>query len=181
MPRGNVPFFFISSCVSSSTSSSPPSSTRPFSPPADTTRERGQALFEAILNSLSGQATTPITDLTNEFGSKEMRELCRKEYPVVSLEDFAPVDDFHVGGRKATMSVLSKLNLGSSVLPETESRESVTEDEKGRIKNVSKKYLLDVGCGIGGTCRVAASAFGCHALGVDLDGTLVDCGNRITR
>lgn len=115
----------------------------------------------------------------------------RKDRPVISLEDLAPVDDFHVGGREATLSVLSKLNLGSPVQPETASKKSEAEEEDGEGKvninkkldatTIQKKYLIDVGCGIGGTCRVAASTFGCHAVGVDLDGASVDCGNTITR
>lgn len=47
----------------------------------------------------------------------------------VTVEDLAPVDEFHIGGRSATVELCERLDVG----PDME--------------------LLDVGCGIGGPVR----------------------------
>jgi SAM-dependent methyltransferase len=60
------------------------------------------------------------------------------------LEDLAPVDAFHVLGRAAT------------------------EELAGWVAMRETHRVLDVGCGIGGTCRHLAATFGCHAIGIDL-------------
>ena len=62
----------------------------------------------------------------------------------VSISDLAPVDEFHIGGREATVHTLAKLRLQSD------------------------QHLVDVGCGIGGAARYAAQAFGCQVTGIDL-------------
>ena len=62
----------------------------------------------------------------------------------LSLEDLAPVDEFHIGGRAASEYVLAKLAL--------------TPDH----------HVLDIGCGIGGTARFMAKSYGCRVTGIDL-------------
>jgi cyclopropane fatty-acyl-phospholipid synthase-like methyltransferase len=52
---------------------------------------------------------------------------------MVSFEDLAGVDEFHVGGRLATEHLLTQLNFTQS------------------------SDLLDVGCGLGGAARYVAS------------------------
>jgi len=59
-------------------------------------------------------------------------------------EDTAPIDEFHIRGREATLELAGQLGLGSS------------------------HRVLDVGCGIGGPSRHLAHAFGCHVTGLDL-------------
>ena len=61
-----------------------------------------------------------------------------------SIADLAPVDEFHIGGRGATVDICEQLDVqpGSAV--------------------------LDVGCGIGGTARFISSTFGCKVTGIDL-------------
>jgi ubiquinone/menaquinone biosynthesis C-methylase UbiE len=60
------------------------------------------------------------------------------------LEDLAPMDEFHIGGRQATVELAAQLGLAPEM------------------------RLLDIGCGIGGAARYVASAFGCHVTGIDL-------------
>ena len=59
-------------------------------------------------------------------------------------EDFAPVDEFHIRGREATVELAQQLDLNAS------------------------KHILDVGSGVGGASRYLASAYGCRVTGLDL-------------
>jgi len=59
-------------------------------------------------------------------------------------EDLAPIDEFHIRGRRAT------LELAAAVRPKATDR------------------VIDIGCGLGGASRVLASEFGCRVSGVDL-------------
>lgn len=61
-----------------------------------------------------------------------------------SLEDLAPVDEFHVRGRQATAELGAHLGL--------------REDHR----------VLDVGSGLGGASRQLAAAYKCHITGIDL-------------
>lgn len=74
----------------------------------------------------------------------------------VTVDDLAPVDEFHVGGRVATKRFLEQLQL--------------TEQD----------YLLDVGCGLGGASRFAARQFGSRVTGLDLTQEYVDTGNALS-
>ena len=71
-------------------------------------------------------------------------------------EDLAPVDEFHIRGRESTEE-LARLS-------------ELSEDDR----------LLDVGCGIGGSCRYLVSTFGCHAVGVDLTPEYVESARMLT-
>jgi SAM-dependent methyltransferase len=62
----------------------------------------------------------------------------------LASEQLAPIDEFHVGGRAATIHAVARMGL--------------TADD----------HVLDVGCGIGGATRHVASAFGCRVTGIDL-------------
>jgi MPBQ/MSBQ methyltransferase len=58
--------------------------------------------------------------------------------------DLAPVDEFHIRGRRATVELAEKINLDSS------------------------KYVLDLGSGVGGASRYLAATYGCRVTGLDL-------------
>jgi ubiquinone/menaquinone biosynthesis C-methylase UbiE len=62
----------------------------------------------------------------------------------LGLEDLAPVDEFHILGRAATLDLARCLDLALG------------------------KLVLDVGSGIGGPSRCLAAEFGCRVVGLDL-------------
>ena len=74
----------------------------------------------------------------------------------VGIEDLAPVDEFHIGGREATTRLGRNLTLEADMA------------------------LLDVGCGIGGPARFFASTFGCRVTGIDLTPEYVDVARTLT-
>ncbi len=67
-----------------------------------------------------------------------------KDIGRLTTADLASVDEFHIGGRRATLDVAAALNL--------------TPDAR----------LLDLGSGLGGPARTLAECFGCHVTGIDL-------------
>ena len=67
-----------------------------------------------------------------------------KDLNNLKQEDLAPVDEFHVRGREATVELAQQLDLNAS------------------------KHILDVGSGVGGASRYLASAYGCRVTGLDL-------------
>ena len=76
-----------------------------------------------------------------------------KTQTTVTAEDLSPVDEFHIGGRQATGEFLDQLRLGAN------------------------DHVLDIGCGIGGAARFAASRYGSTVTGVDLTGEYIETGN----
>jgi ubiquinone/menaquinone biosynthesis C-methylase UbiE len=71
--------------------------------------------------------------------------------------DLAPVDEFHTGGREATIALAAQMAIapGSS--------------------------LLDIGCGIGGPSRFFAEAYGCCVMGIDLTEDFVRTAQTLAR
>lgn len=78
-----------------------------------------------------------------------------KTTDTVTIDDLAPVDEFHIGGRQASEHFLDQFFLG----PE--------------------KRVLDVGCGLGGPARFAACHYGWRVDGIDLTSEFVETGNAI--
>lgn len=74
----------------------------------------------------------------------------------VTVDELGPVDEFHMGGRAATTSLIEHLSLGE------------------------EHHLLDIGCGIGGTARLAASTSGCRVTGLDLVPDYVHVARTLT-
>ncbi len=70
----------------------------------------------------------------------------------ITVDDLAAVDEFHIGGRTASVDLLGQLGLSSA------------------------HHVLDVGCGLGGTARFLASTFGCRVSGIDLTPEYIETG-----
>lgn len=73
----------------------------------------------------------------------------------VTVQDLGPVDEFHVGGRPASLHLLSHLDLEPA------------------------DRVLDIGCGLGGTARLLASGPAASVTGVDLTPAYVEAGRAL--
>lgn len=71
--------------------------------------------------------------------------------------DFAPVDEFHIGGREATAAFADGMNVKPGL------------------------RLLDVGAGLGGASRYFAAELGCEVDGVDLSEEYVAVAQALAR
>lgn len=75
----------------------------------------------------------------------------------LDVGELAPLDEFHIGGRKATAEFAAQLGLRPGL------------------------NVLDVGSGIGGPARHLASAYGCRVTGIDLTESFVRLATDLTR
>jgi SAM-dependent methyltransferase len=72
-------------------------------------------------------------------------------------EDLAPVDEFHVRGREATVELAGRGALRPGL------------------------RVLDIGCGLGGSARYLAAEQGCRVTGIDLTQEYVDVANALAK
>ncbi|MBW2707485.1 MAG: class I SAM-dependent methyltransferase [Deltaproteobacteria bacterium] len=82
--------------------------------------------------------------------------LAGKDVNSLTLDDLAPIDEFHTRGRAATREVAEMANLKASDL------------------------ILDVGCGLGGTARYLAEHYKCQVKGIDLTEEYISAGTKLT-
>ncbi len=76
--------------------------------------------------------------------------------PPIDPDALAPVDEFHIGGRFATVPFMAALGL------------------------TSKDRVLDLGCGLGGPARYVAANTGAQVTGIDLTQEFVDTAQALT-
>jgi ubiquinone/menaquinone biosynthesis C-methylase UbiE len=72
-------------------------------------------------------------------------------------DDLAPVDEFHAGGRQATVDLAAQMGVTPGM------------------------HLLDIGSGIGGPSRYFAAAHGCRVTGIDLTEDYVRTAGALAR
>lgn len=83
-------------------------------------------------------------------------KLAGKDINALTLDDLAPIDEFHTRGRAATRELAEIANLKASDL------------------------VLDVGCGLGGTARYLSEHYKCHVKGIDLTEAYILAGTELT-
>ncbi len=71
--------------------------------------------------------------------------------------DLAPVDEFHIGGRKATVDFAEQMAIAPGL------------------------NLLDIGCGLGGASRFFALERGCRVTGIDLTEEYVRAADMLAK
>lgn len=104
--------------------------------------------YEHVINCYNreGLEDTLLRAIERELGDR----------PELRPEDLAPVDEFHIRGREATVELAARLD------------------------NLDGLEVLDVGCGLGGTARYLASNFDCHVTGIDLTPTYVSLAEKLS-
>jgi ubiquinone/menaquinone biosynthesis C-methylase UbiE len=75
----------------------------------------------------------------------------------ITVDDLSPVDEFHIGGRKASEEFLGQLGFS----PEN--------------------HVLDVGCGLGGAARFVASRYRNRVTGIDLTAEYIETGKVLCK
>ncbi len=83
-------------------------------------------------------------------------EALGKTAETVTLKDLAAVDEFHIGGRQASIAFLDQMKL------------------------VEGQQVLDIGCGLGGPARVVADHYRCNVTGVDLTAEYIATGQVLS-
>jgi ubiquinone/menaquinone biosynthesis C-methylase UbiE len=79
-----------------------------------------------------------------------------KHLDALTIDDLAPMDQFHGGGKEATVRLARLAGLTPEI------------------------RVLDVGGGLGGPARALAVEFGCHVTVVDLTESYVDAADELT-
>jgi ubiquinone/menaquinone biosynthesis C-methylase UbiE len=100
-----------------------------------------------------------LSDVSKHYAHGDLTEAVRsgltlqgKSTDTVTIDDLAPVDEFHIGGRRASEDFLDQLAFSAQT------------------------KVLDVGCGLGGAARFVASRYGSRVTGIDLTAEYVETG-----
>lgn len=104
------------------------------------------------------------TAVANHYGDSDLHAKILNGLKAVGVDpdsmrpdDLAPVDEFHIGGRKATEYAISKLSL------------------------TKHHHVLDIGCGIGGAARYIASSSDCSVTGIDITPDFISTAKTLTK
>ena len=105
----------------------------------------------AVVRSIKNAVENRMNDIEQHYNPGELEqtillalEKAGKDPNRLTLDDLAPIDEFHVRGPEATNEMAEEIGLNESM------------------------QVLDVGCGLGGPSRRLASNYGCHVTGLDL-------------
>ena len=80
-----------------------------------------------------------------------------KDLSSLDPKDISIIDQLHVGGAPASIKLLKKAGLGAD------------------------EFVLDAGCGIGGSSRLMAQLFNCRVTGVDLAQKFIEAADFLTQ
>jgi len=75
----------------------------------------------------------------------------------ITTADLAIIDEFHIGGRPATLNIAARMHLQHSC------------------------RVLDIGSGLGGPARTLAETYGCHVTGIDLTQAFCEAGTVLSK
>jgi sarcosine/dimethylglycine N-methyltransferase len=78
----------------------------------------------------------------------------------LSINDLAPIDEFHLRGRAATTDLADLADLAAIL---------------------AEDHLLDIGAGLGGPARLLAQTYGCHVTAVDLTADYCETAEWLNR
>ena len=102
-------------------------------------------------------------DVSNHYLHGDLLKAIQEALPklgkttdTITIDDLAPIDEFHIGGRQATENFLSQLNFSK------------------------KEHLLDVGCGLGGASRYISNKYNNRVTGIDLTKEYIETGNVLS-
>jgi len=73
----------------------------------------------------------------------------------VTIDDLAAIDEYHIGGRQASLDLLEQLQWSTA------------------------HHILDIGCGLGGTARLVADRYNSRVTGIDLTAEYVETGRAL--
>jgi SAM-dependent methyltransferase len=74
----------------------------------------------------------------------------------LTRKDISVVDEFHIGGQAITRELAAAAGLKPGM------------------------HILDIGCGLGGPCRLFADEYGCIATGIDITAEYIDVATRLS-
>ncbi|WP_126227685.1 class I SAM-dependent methyltransferase [Burkholderia ambifaria] len=112
---------------------------------------------------MHGFADDVLTTVEQHYAQGSLLEEIKKAFACVGKDhrsltsaDLAVLDAFHLGGHQATIQLARQIPMGPGLA------------------------ILDVGCGLGGSCRYLAQTYGCTVLGIDLTEEYVSVASELS-